>query len=132
MCFQQPSSHWTAREPFPVPLRRLKIGEGGWVNGQALRTDANGQIWVNPEALAHDVYREPDATIYLQRDEYAWLADLRRPPSRRRGGFGDPQPELINVGQLPGHQGDREASLHPSSSASPCGDWCDPVLRVRS
>jgi hypothetical protein len=127
--FLQPPAPRTAREWLPVPLKDLKIGEGGWVDGQALRTDADGQIWVNPDALAHGAYHETDATIYLQRDEYAWLADLRRLPSRREGGFGKPQPGPIPVWEVPGLHGDRDA-FRPSACDRPSGDWCEPVLRV--
>jgi hypothetical protein len=141
----QPQSHWAPGEPQsffrqrparrtarerPVPLKDLKIGEGGWVDGEALRTDADGQIWVNPDALAHGAYQEMDATIYLQRDENAWLADLRRFPSRREGEFGKPQPRPITGSDVPGLYGHRDASFHPSAGDRPCGDWCEPVLRV--
>jgi hypothetical protein len=127
--FRQRPAHRTAREG-PVPLKDLKIGEGGWVDGEALRTDADGQIWVNPDVLAQGAYQEMDATIYLQRDENAWLADLRRLPSRSGGGFGKPQPRPITGWDVPGLHGDRDVSFHPLASYSPCGDWCEPVLRV--
>ena len=128
--FMQPPAPRTARERAPVPLKVLKIGEGGWVDGQALRTDAGGQIWVNPDAIAQSAYHAMDAPIYLHRDENAWLADLRRLPSRSGGGFGKPQPRPITVWEVPGLQGDRDASFHPSACDRPSGDWCEPVLRV--
>jgi hypothetical protein len=98
-----------ARERAPVPLKDLKIGEGGWVDGQALRIDADGQIWVNPDSLACGAYHAMDAPIYLQRDEYAWLVDLRRHSSRRRGWFGKPQPRPIAGWDVPGLSGDSGA-----------------------
>jgi hypothetical protein len=119
----------TARERAPVPLKDLKIGEGGWVDGQALRTDADGQIWVNPQSIAQNAYHPMDAPIYLQRDEYAWLADLRRHSSRRRGWLGKPQPGPITGWDVPGLYGDSDA-CHSSAGGKPCGAWCEPVLRV--
>jgi hypothetical protein len=112
-----------------VPLKDLKIGEGGWVDGQALRIDADGQIWVNPDALARGAYHETDAPIYLQRDENAWLADLRRHSSHRGVGFAKPQPGPITGWDVRGLYGDSGA-FHPSAGDRPCGDWCEPVLRV--
>jgi hypothetical protein len=127
--FMQPPAPRTARARVPVPLKDLKIGEGGWVDGHALRTDAHGQMWVNPDSIAQGAYHAMDASIYLQRDENAWLADLRRHSSRRRGGFGKPPPGPITGWDVPGLYGDRDA-FHPSAGDRPCGDWCEPVLQV--
>jgi hypothetical protein len=126
--FVQRPAPGTARER-PVPLKDLKIGEGGWVDGEALRTDADGQIWVNPDSIARNACHAMDAPIYLQRDENAWLADLRRFPSRRRGWFGKPQPRPITGWEVAGLYGDSDA-FRPSAGDKPFGDWCEPVLRV--
>jgi len=141
----QSQSHWAPWEPpslfilppvprtsperLPVPLKDLKIGEGGWVDGQALRTDADGRIWVNPGSIAQSAYHSMDASIYLHRDENAWIADLRRHSSRTRGWFGKPQPRPIAVWEVPGFQGDSDG-FYPSAGDKPCGDWCEPVLRA--
>jgi hypothetical protein len=118
-----------ARERAPARLKDLKIGEGGWVDGEALRTDGAGQIWVNPDSIAQGAYHVIDAPIYLQRDENAWLVDLRRHSSGRRGWFGKPQLMPITRGDVTGLYGDNDA-LRPSAGDRPCGDWCEPVLRV--
>src|SRR4051794_11234485 len=63
--FMQPPAPRTARGRLPVPLKDLKIGEGGWVDAQALWMDADGRIWVNPGSIAQSAYHATDATIYL-------------------------------------------------------------------
>jgi hypothetical protein len=125
----QHSGRRVPRDRCAIPLKNLKIGAGGWVDGQALRVDAEGQLWVNPSALANGTYHEIYANIYLQRDENAWLADVRGLPSRMGDWIRNAQPGPISRWEASDLEHDRDAFPQPAASKS-SGDWCEPVLRV--